>query len=144
MWTRNALGGMPSAIDPGIFVAAGSTIGATLVDLLTWPEEVARARAEFNERTGGGVGGSKWVPPLLPGLSPAGRPPLAGVRHDAARRGVVDSQSARGGAMTAAVGPRDAHDRVGALHREVSLSVSGIMPGVQDTTLTNDVAQSTA
>ena len=65
MWTRNALGGIPSAIDPGMFVA-GKAIGATLVDLLTRPEELARATAEFNERTGGGVGGSKWVAPLLP------------------------------------------------------------------------------
>ena len=65
MWTRNALGGIPSAIDPGMFVA-GKAIGATLVDLLTSPEELARATAEFNERTGGGVGGSKWVAPLLP------------------------------------------------------------------------------
>ena len=36
-----------------------------LVDLLTRPAELARATAEFNERTGGGVGGSKWVAPLL-------------------------------------------------------------------------------
>jgi len=42
------------------------TIGATLVELMTSPAEIARARAEFVERTGGGIGGSKWVPPLLP------------------------------------------------------------------------------
>ncbi len=64
-WVYNALGGVPSCIDPMTF-AAGKTIGATLVDLLTQPEELAKAQAEFRERTGGGIGGSKWVAPLLP------------------------------------------------------------------------------
>ena len=64
-WTRNALGGVASCIDPMMFVA-GKTIGATLVDLLTQPVELAKAKAEFDQRTGGGVGGSKWVAPLLP------------------------------------------------------------------------------
>ncbi|MGH7320156.1 MAG: M20/M25/M40 family metallo-hydrolase [Candidatus Rokuibacteriota bacterium] len=63
-WARNALGGVPSCIDPMMFVA-GKTIGATLVDLFTRPEELAKAKAEFAERTGGGVGGTKWVAPLL-------------------------------------------------------------------------------
>jgi aminobenzoyl-glutamate utilization protein B len=53
-------------MDPMTFTA-GRTIAASLVDLLTQPEELAKARAEFEERTGGGVGGSKWVAPLLPG-----------------------------------------------------------------------------
>jgi len=61
MWTRNALGGIPSAIDPGIFVA-GKTIGATLVDLLTRPEDLARATAEFNERTGEASGAASGWP----------------------------------------------------------------------------------
>ncbi len=64
-WAHNAMGGVPSCIDPMMF-SAGKTIGATLVDLLTQPAELARARAEFEERTGGGVGGAKWVAPLLP------------------------------------------------------------------------------
>lgn len=64
-WARNALGGLPACIDPMIFVA-GKTIGGSLVDLLTHPEELAKAQAEFKERTGGGVGGTKWVAPLLP------------------------------------------------------------------------------
>jgi aminobenzoyl-glutamate utilization protein B len=64
-WPRNALGGFPPAIDP-LWYTAGRTIGATLVELMTSPAEVARARAEFIERTGGGIGGTKWVPPLLP------------------------------------------------------------------------------
>jgi aminobenzoyl-glutamate utilization protein B len=64
-WTYNALGGVPAVVDPGMFVAA-KTIAATLIDLLTQPDELARARAEFVGRTGGGVGGSRWVAPLLP------------------------------------------------------------------------------
>jgi aminobenzoyl-glutamate utilization protein B len=63
-WAYNALGGVREVIDPGMFVA-GKTIAATLIDLLTEPEELERARAEFVERTGGGVGGSRWVAPLL-------------------------------------------------------------------------------
>jgi aminobenzoyl-glutamate utilization protein B len=64
-WAWNALGGYAPTIDPTIVVAAKTLAGATL-DLLTRPEELARARAEFAERTGGGIGGSKWVAPLLP------------------------------------------------------------------------------
>jgi aminobenzoyl-glutamate utilization protein B len=64
-WPRNALGGFAPAIDP-LWNTAGRAIGATLVELMTTPAEVERARAEFVERTGGGIGGSKWVPPLLP------------------------------------------------------------------------------
>jgi aminobenzoyl-glutamate utilization protein B len=64
-WPRNALGGFPPAIDP-LWYTAGRAIGATLVELMMSPAEVARARAEFVERTGGGIGGTRWVPPLLP------------------------------------------------------------------------------
>jgi aminobenzoyl-glutamate utilization protein B len=63
-WTRNALGGVAAAVDPGMFVA-GKTIAATIIDLLTRSDELQRCKDEFNERTGGGVGGSKWVAPLL-------------------------------------------------------------------------------
>ena len=63
-WATNALGGKSEIIDPGMFVA-GKTIAATLLDLLTQPEELESAKAEFNERTGGGVGGPEWVAPLL-------------------------------------------------------------------------------
>jgi aminobenzoyl-glutamate utilization protein B len=34
--------------------------------LLTKPQELQKAQAEFIERTGGGIGGSKWRAPLLP------------------------------------------------------------------------------
>jgi aminobenzoyl-glutamate utilization protein B len=64
-WTYNALGGRPEVIDPGMFVA-GKTIAGTLLDLITQPEELEKAKDEFDERTGGGVGGSKWLGPLLP------------------------------------------------------------------------------
>ena len=65
MWVLNAMGGVPECIEPGI-IAAAKTIAATFVDLLTRPEELKKAQDEFNERTGGGIGGSKWVAPLLP------------------------------------------------------------------------------
>ena len=65
MWTLNALGGVRDCIDPGMFVA-GKTVACTLADLLTDPSEMEKAKAEFRERTGGGVGGDKWVAPLLP------------------------------------------------------------------------------
>ncbi|MGN6812720.1 MAG: M20/M25/M40 family metallo-hydrolase [Thermomicrobiales bacterium] len=64
-WTYNALGGLAGAIDPGLFLA-GQTSATTILDLLTQPDELARCRAEFEERTGGGVGGDRWVAPLLP------------------------------------------------------------------------------
>jgi len=64
-WVHNALGGLPAAIDPGLFVA-GKTMALTLLDLATRPELLHAAQAEFRERTGGGIGGSKWVAPLLP------------------------------------------------------------------------------
>lgn len=64
-WTYNALGGLAAAVDPGLF-AAGKAIAGTLLDLATKPDELQRAQEEFRQRTGGGVGGSEWVSPLLP------------------------------------------------------------------------------
>ena len=64
-WTYNALGGLAAAVDPGMFLA-GKTIAATLIDLLTQPETLARCQAEWRERTGGGIAGDQWVGPLLP------------------------------------------------------------------------------
>ena len=65
MWARFALNGYPACVNPGIMTAS-RTLSTTIVDLLTHPNDLAAATAEFNERTGGGVGGSKWVAPLLP------------------------------------------------------------------------------
>ena len=64
-WVRHAMGGVPACIDP-MWHRAGEVIATTIIDLLTEPTHLERMRAEFNERTGGGVGGSKWVAPLLP------------------------------------------------------------------------------
>jgi aminobenzoyl-glutamate utilization protein B len=64
-WVNNALGGLPAAINPGIFLGA-KAIAGSLIDLLTEPDVLRKAQDEFKERTGGGVGGSKWVAPLLP------------------------------------------------------------------------------
>ena len=64
-WTYNALGGLPAAVDPGLFVAA-KTMALTMIDLVTDGPALAAAQAEFHTRTGGGVGGTGWVAPLLP------------------------------------------------------------------------------
>ncbi|MEX2426129.1 MAG: amidohydrolase, partial [Thermomicrobiaceae bacterium] len=63
-WCRNAMGGVPALMDPGMFVA-GKTIAGTVLDLLTNKNELKKCQDEFSERTGGGVGGSNWVGPLL-------------------------------------------------------------------------------
>jgi aminobenzoyl-glutamate utilization protein B len=64
-WAYNAPGGLPAAVDPGLFVAA-KAMALTLVDLATQPATLSAAQAEFRERTGGGVGGTQWVARLLP------------------------------------------------------------------------------
>lgn len=64
-WAVNVMGGVPAAIDPGLFLGA-KTISASLLDLLLRPEILSICKNEFIERTGGGVEGSKWVAPLLP------------------------------------------------------------------------------
>ena len=64
-WCRYAMMGVPDCIDP-MWSTAGKVIGATVVDLLTDRPALERAQAEFRERTGGGIGGTKWVAPLLP------------------------------------------------------------------------------
>jgi aminobenzoyl-glutamate utilization protein B len=60
-WAHNALGGLPAAINPGIFLGA-KTIAATLLDLLTEPALLQQAQDEFRDR----IGGTKWLAPLLP------------------------------------------------------------------------------
>ncbi len=45
---------------------AAKTIAGSICDLLTRPELLAAAKAEFVERTGGGIGGSNWISPQLP------------------------------------------------------------------------------
>lgn len=64
-WVGIAMGGNPSLIDPCI-ISAAKTIAATFIDLLLKPEILQKAWKEFDDRTGGGIGGSKWMAPLLP------------------------------------------------------------------------------
>jgi aminobenzoyl-glutamate utilization protein B len=69
-WARNALGGVPAAIDP-LHLTAARVIATTLVELASDPEALSRCQVEFKERTGGGIGGKTWVGPLLPRDFPA-------------------------------------------------------------------------
>ena len=62
-WAMNALGGIRATIDPTIWCAA-KTIGMTVLDLLGDRSALAAVRCEFEARTGGGVGGEHWIPPL--------------------------------------------------------------------------------
>lgn len=64
-WVLVATGGVPSLCDPGMFLA-GNTIATTALDLFTNPAHLQKATAEFEERTGGGIGGTQWMAPLLP------------------------------------------------------------------------------
>ncbi|MFN8517229.1 MAG: hypothetical protein U0841_32605 [Chloroflexia bacterium] len=64
-WTYNALGGLAAAVDPGMFVAS-ETLALTALDLIEDPALLAKCQAEFKERTGGGIGGDKWVAPPSP------------------------------------------------------------------------------
>lgn len=64
-WARHAMAGYTACIDP-MWSRASQVITTTLLDLLTKPAVLEAAQAEFRERTGGGVGGSRWIAPLLP------------------------------------------------------------------------------
>ena len=64
-WPRLAMTGERSTIESSI-LEGGKTLAISFVELLTEPGLLKVAWEEFNERTGGGIGGSKWVPPLLP------------------------------------------------------------------------------
>jgi aminobenzoyl-glutamate utilization protein B len=64
-WARLAMTGEKSTINPAIFIG-GKTIATSLVELLMNPKELKKAQKEFNDCTGGGVGGAKWIAPLLP------------------------------------------------------------------------------
>ncbi|HIX00663.1 MAG TPA: amidohydrolase, partial [Candidatus Nesterenkonia stercoripullorum] len=48
-WVMNALGGIPSTIDPTIEVA-GKTVSGTMIDLLLRPEVLERATQEFHQQ----------------------------------------------------------------------------------------------
>ncbi len=62
-WVMNALGGIPATIDPMLNTAA-KTVALSLLKLLEDKGVRDSAREEFNQRTGGGVGGNDWIAPL--------------------------------------------------------------------------------
>jgi len=62
-WAMNALGGIPATIDPMV-VCAAKTIALSALRLLEDREARQGATDEFIARTGGGIGGSKWIAPL--------------------------------------------------------------------------------
>lgn len=61
-WVMNALGGIPATIDPMVQTAA-KILALSALRLLEDPAARDAAMAEFRERTGGGIGGSRWLPP---------------------------------------------------------------------------------
>lgn len=62
-WAMNALGGIPATIDPTVDCAA-RVLALTALRLIEDAEARAAAKREFLERTGGGIGGTDWIPPL--------------------------------------------------------------------------------
>jgi len=62
-WAMNALGGHPACIDPMTEVAA-QVVAMTVLDCLGETDMLETAQAEFRTRTGGGIGGTKWLAPL--------------------------------------------------------------------------------
>jgi aminobenzoyl-glutamate utilization protein B len=62
-WVMNALGGIPATIDPMVTTAA-KVLAASAIRLLEDKTAREAAMDEFKTRTGGGVGGTDWVPPL--------------------------------------------------------------------------------
>lgn len=70
-WVMNALGGIPATIDPMVQCAARVIAGSALA-LLQSPQLLQQARAEFEQRTGGGQGGADWVAPLCDYEPPVG------------------------------------------------------------------------
>jgi aminobenzoyl-glutamate utilization protein B len=62
-WVMNALGGIPATIDP--MVETASKVLALSALRLIEDETVRKAAmVEFKTRTGGGIGGSRWIAPL--------------------------------------------------------------------------------
>ncbi len=62
-WAMNALGGIPETIDPTV-TCASKTVALTALRLLEDAGARRAAKDEFVRRTGGGIGGEKWVAPL--------------------------------------------------------------------------------
>ena len=62
-WVMNALGGIPATIDPTVLKAA-EVLAISALRLLEDDSARDAAMVEFRTRTGGGVGGADWQPPL--------------------------------------------------------------------------------
>jgi aminobenzoyl-glutamate utilization protein B len=65
-WAMNALGGIPSCIDPTV-ETAGKTIAATIIDLMTDRAQLAAAQQEFNGRRAAAPDPKPWCdypPPI--------------------------------------------------------------------------------
>ena len=62
-WVMNALGGMPETIDPMVGTAS-RVLALSALDILTNQKLRDEMWAEFEDRTGGGIGGANWIPPL--------------------------------------------------------------------------------
>ncbi|WP_413993239.1 amidohydrolase [Labrys okinawensis] len=70
-WVMNALGGIPETIDPMV-VCAAKTLALSALRLIEDGEARSIAWREFEERTGGGIGGSNWIAPLADYPPPIG------------------------------------------------------------------------
>ncbi len=62
-WVMNALGGIPETIDPMVQTAA-KILALSALRLLEDQGARDAAMHEFKTRTGGGIGGTNWTPPL--------------------------------------------------------------------------------
>jgi len=62
-WVMNALGGIAATIDPTV-QAAAKVLALSALRLLEDDEARTAAMAEFEQRTGGGIGGDNWLAPL--------------------------------------------------------------------------------
>lgn len=62
-WVMNALGGISATIDPMIRTAS-KVLAASALRILQDPKARDAAMQEFLDRTGGGIGGKDWMPPL--------------------------------------------------------------------------------
>lgn len=62
-WVMNALGGIGETIDPMVSCAA-KTVALTALRLIENSSARDAAQTEFVERTGGGIGGTRWTAPL--------------------------------------------------------------------------------
>ena len=88
-WVMNALGGIPATIDPMVQTAA-KILALSALRLLEDKAARDAAMAEFDDRTGGGVGGTAGCRRLCD-YAAADPFPLAGICHNRARARLVDT-----------------------------------------------------